>query len=259
MLDSIIVQKILYKSEGFIRKNASTILTCIGAVGVVGTAVATAKGTTKADILLKKAKDEKGEDLSTMETVKTVFPAYIPAILFGTATITCIFGANIVNKRYQASLISAYTMLDRSYKEYKEKVGEIYGEEADSKIRNEIAKDKKPNNADPAYTDSLLFFDELSNRYFWSTIEKVRDAEYHFNRILSLRGYAELNELYDFLELEATPFGMSVGWSIEAGIEHYGYSWVDFYHELHESDDPDIPSYYTICMPFGPTADYMDF
>ena len=68
MLDSIIVQKILYKSEGFIRKNASTILTCIGAVGVVGTAVAAAKGTTKADILLKKAKEKSLQSVFVLTT-----------------------------------------------------------------------------------------------------------------------------------------------------------------------------------------------
>lgn len=122
-----------------------------------------------------------------------------------------------------------------------------------------LKKNSPGNVEEPGYTDSLLFFDELSNRYFWSSIEEVREAEYHFNRNLALRGYAELNELYDFLGLEPTAFGATVGWSLEAGVEFYGYSWVDFYHECHESDDPDVKTYYTIHMPFGPTADYLDF
>lgn len=104
-----------------------------------------------------------------------------------------------------------------------------------------------------------MFFDSFSNRYFWSTIEDVREAEYHFNRNLALRGYAELNEFYEFLGLEPTAFGATVGWSLEAGAAFYGYSWVDFYHEYYPSDDPDIPPYYTICVPFGPTADFMDY
>lgn len=85
----------------------------------------------------------------------------------------------------------------------------------------------------------------------------MQDAEYHINRNLALRGYVELNEFYEFLGLEPTAFGSEVGWSTEAGAQWYGYSWIDFYHEYYESDDPDIPSYYTICTPFGPTADFM--
>ena len=53
--------------------------------------------------------------------------------------------------------------------------------------------------------------------------------------------------------------GDVVGWSLDAGLETYGYSWVDFYHEYYDSGDPEIPSYYTISMPFGPTADYLDY
>ncbi len=43
----------------FLKKNAGTILTCIGAVGVVATAVMSAKATPKAIELLEKAEAEK--------------------------------------------------------------------------------------------------------------------------------------------------------------------------------------------------------
>ena len=46
---------------------------------------------------------------------------------------------------------------------------------------------------------------------------------------------------------------------MEAGGAFYGYSWVDFYIERHKSKDPNKPSYYTINMSFGSTADYMDY
>ena len=59
--------------------------------------------------------------------------------------------------------------------------------------------------------------------------------------------------------MEPTAYGAEVGWSMGAGGAFYGYSWVDFYIERHKSKDPNKPSYYTINMSFGSTADYMDY
>lgn len=254
------LQKLALRSRGFVKRNSPTILTCVGVVGVVATSVLTAKAATKASHILEEARAEKGEDLTAFETINVALPIYLPAILSGAATITCIFGANAINKQKQASLVSAYGLLDQSYKEYKKKVEELYGEGADANVRNEIAKSKYTGKEKrPTSDDAVLFFDQYSNRYFWSTMQDVKDAEYHFNRNFVLRTYAELNEFYEFLGLEPTAFGAEVGWSMDAGSQWYGYEWVDFYHEYHESDDPDVPSYYTIEMPFGPTADYLAY
>lgn len=99
------------------------------------------KATPKAVKLLEKSEKEKGEKLTKIEAVKTAAPAYIPAAILGLSTIACIFGANILSKNSQASLASAYAVLDRSYKEYRNKVNELYGEEAEDKVKNEIAND----------------------------------------------------------------------------------------------------------------------
>lgn len=254
------LQKLVLRSKGFVKRNSPTILTCVGAAGVVVTSILTAKAATKASSKIREAKEEKGEKLTVGETINIALPVYLPAILSGAATITCIFGANIFNKQKQASLVSAYGLLDQSYKEYKKKVEELYGEGADTKVRNEIAKSKYTGKEKRLTNDeTVLFFDQYSNRYFWSTIQDVKDAEYHLNRNFALRSYAELNEFYEFLGLEPTAFGAEVGWSMDAGAQWYGYEWVDFYHEYHESDDPDVPSYYTIEMPFGPTADFLSY
>jgi hypothetical protein len=77
----------------------ATVLTFIGAAGVVATAVTTAKQTPKALRLLKEASDEKGEELTFAEKATAMLPAYLPAIVTGSATILCIFGANILNKK----------------------------------------------------------------------------------------------------------------------------------------------------------------
>lgn len=128
------------RPNAFIKKHGSTILTTLGAVGVIGTAVSAVKETPKALYLLNEAKKEKGEDLTVIEKVKVAGPVYIPSVIIGTSTIACIIGSNILNKRHQAALLSAYTMLDQSYKEYKDKVIDLYGEEADEKIEEEISK-----------------------------------------------------------------------------------------------------------------------
>lgn len=126
-------------------------------------------------------------------------------------------------------------------------------------MRKEIAREHYIGEDEPSDDDLLLFYDEWSNRYFWKTFEEVREAEYHINRNLALRGDVELNEFYGFLGLEPTAFGTEVGWSLEAGAQWYGYSWIDFEHELQESDDPDIPDFYIIRTSFGPTADFLSY
>lgn len=83
----------------FWKKNGSTILTCAGAVGVVGTTVLAVKATPKAMELIKMAEEEKGEKLTKTEVFKTAGPAYIPTALVGVGTLACVFGANVLNKK----------------------------------------------------------------------------------------------------------------------------------------------------------------
>ncbi len=260
-----LTRKICYRSAAFLKKNAATVLTVIGSVGVIGTAVSAVSATPKAITLIKNAEEEKKRKLSKTEILAVTGKEYIPAVICGTLTISCIFGANVLNKKQQAALTSAYAFLDNSYREYRSKTKELYGEEADLEIRKKMSGDKhevcetNKNKALPCRNEEVMFYDELSNRYFYSTIEAVQAAEYHLNRNFTLRGYSELNELYDFLGLYPTEYGTTVGWSLEAGAEFYGYSWIDFEHTLVDSDDPDTPPYYLIHCTFPPTADFLDF
>ena len=116
------MNKLVNKSKRFINRNASTILTCLGSIGVIATSVIAVKATPKALKLLETAKEEKGEELTSFEVIRTAGTIYIPAIITGGSTIACIFGANVLNKRSQAALMSAYALLDNSYKDYKKKV-----------------------------------------------------------------------------------------------------------------------------------------
>lgn len=231
------MNKLLRSSKTFLKRNSSTILTCIGAAGVISTSVMSVKATPKALSLLEKAKEEKGEDLTKLETVKIAGPAYIPAVIVGVSTIACIFGASILNKRQQAALMSAYALIDNSYKEYKNKVEELYGEGTNSQIRNEIAKDKYEENDISKSDGKELFFDAFSSRYFESTMEDVIKAEYDLNRILAADYGVYLNEFYELLGLEAVDYGNYLGWSSCELVETYWSSWVDFDHEKITMDD----------------------
>ena len=83
--------------SAFFKRNASTILTCVGGVGVIATAVLAVKATPKAYERIEKAKKEKGEELTKFETVKAAAHSYIPTVAVGVGTLVCIFGANALN------------------------------------------------------------------------------------------------------------------------------------------------------------------
>lgn len=240
--------------QQFIKRNSATILTCVGGAGVIITSVMAVKETPKALRLIEEAEKEKGESLTKLEVVKAAAPVYIPAIAIGAATIACIFGANALNKRHQAALMSAYALLDSSYKDYKNKVKDLYGEEANQKVRADVAKDKFKD--DELYHEDdgkQLFYDEYSNRYFRATNETVLRAEYEINRILAEDCYATLNEYYDLLDIPKVDYGEYVGWS---SAQMYWSSWINFRHEKVEIDDG--LEYYIISIT-EPLIDFEDY
>ena len=249
------MNNLLNASTVFLKRNSSTILTCIGAIGVVVTSVMAVKATPKAMRIVEQAKEEKQEKLTKFETFKAVAPVYIPATIVGLSTIACIFLANILNKRSQASLICAYALLNNSYKYYKNKVEELYGEGANKKIREEIAKDKYE---DINRTEGKqLFYDFYSGRYFESTIETVRRAEYETNRSLSLNGEASLNEFYKILNLPHDSRYDELGWSAAQIYKTYRHPWIEFDHEDFVGDDG--LECCIIYMPLEPLPGYLDY
>lgn len=251
----------MMKSNLFLKKNSATILTVAAAAGVITTSVLSAKAAIKASRVLAHKEEEKGEKLTFEETISAVWTIYIPPVVAGMSTIACVFGANILNQRQQASLASAYALIDNSYKEYKAKLKELYGEEAHNNIVDAIAAEKcdevhiSAGGLTSAYTQEIesdaeprLFYDEYSGRYFETTIEKVLLAEYHLNRNYILRGFARLNEFYEFLGLEPTDYGETVGWDICGEIY-----WIDFNHrKAFIGDDNDGFECYIIEMPYYP-------
>ena len=263
-----------------LKGKESLILTGLGVIGVIGTGVSAALATPKAlsnleafedveyDSQMQKYEDDGGEfeyggcasepidfefKLPTWRKALVIAPYYIPTALIAGATCTCIISSYVKSIKTQKSLIAAYTLVDGAYKTYRDKNVELYGEEADRQIRKSLAYGQFEDIL--VFDGETLFYDEYSGRYFKSTIEAVKDAEYKINRNFALRGYCELNELYEMLGIEPTDYGHTIGWNQYMGETQYGYTWIDFNHQLEETDGG--LEYYVISYPFMPTSDFM--
>lgn len=198
------------KAEIFLKRHSSVILSGLGAAGVVATTILAVKATPKALSLMEEARVEKGEELTTIEAIQVAWKPYVPSALVGLSTVACIFGASYLSTKGQASLMSAYALLDRTFKEYQNKVNEIYGNDANMNVRHELVKaqveDMEWSN------DKLLFYEHQSRHFFESTMEDVMRAENEFLEVFHKRGYACVNEYYDFLGIPHVEYGFQLGW-----------------------------------------------
>lgn len=248
----------------WLKKNASTILTCFGAGGMVATVTLAIRATSVAHerIMaekLKRASYEEGRTtskspkLTVMETVKICGADYIPTVAVGTASLICIFGANVLSRRQQASLASAYAALESAYQGYRRKVCSILGPDTDAMIERAVEQEKQDIEDDlPPWDEVQTFYLPCCGKaaFFERTMEEVVQAEYHINRNLVLRGEVTLNEFLSFLGLDAVEEGDVIGWDCYIGETQYGYRWIDFNHRHYVTDDG-----LTVCSidtPFAP-------
>lgn len=234
-----------------LTKASPTILSCLAAAGVIGTAILAARSTPKALWKIREDSKEKHDGdpdaYTALEAVKSAWICYIPAAVTGAATIVCIFGANVLSKQQQAALTSAYALLNDSYQNYKSKLKELYGDEAHQKIIDSIAVEKAGNVYisapniigsssltfdEPNPEDTRLFYDSFSRRYFESTLVQVLNAEYHLNRNYALGYGVCINDLYRFLGIDIIPGGDELEW-----FGSDGFWWIDFDHHKTVLDD----------------------
>lgn len=227
----------------FLKKNSSTILTVTGAVGVVATTVTAVKATPKALELLKEAEEKKGEKLTTLEKVKVAGPVYIPSAAIGLGTLACVFGANALNKKQQASLISAYALLENSYKQYKGKITEVFGEDAHAQIKTAIVEEELEKMEEQGETlelrddEECMFFEYSSMQRFGADPRKVEEAEEVFNAMFAMKGYASLNDFLELIGAEPIDVGNEVGWTTMEAMHFYGEPRIDFIHDTAVLDD----------------------
>lgn len=238
--------------KNFIRNNASTILTIAGGVGVVATAVLTAKATPKAlEVIRADSRinhDGDPDAYTVAEAIESSWSYFIAPVASGGATLFCIFGAGILNRRQVHSIVAASGIVSEMYKDYRKKNIELHGLDTDKEIMESIAADE----ADPevricAYdlfgTSCLefgdederhgrtLFYEPISKKYFWSTVPMVLEAQYTVNRNLVLGGEISLNDYLEFLRLDGVDGGDNLLW---APCDDY--VWIDFFNHISTDD-----------------------
>ena len=220
------VQKGLKNLGGVVSRNSPAILTGLGCAGVLGTAILTGRATLKASEILKM---EDGQ-LPTVDVVKLTWKVFVPPVLMGATSIACIIGANSINSSRNAALAALYSLSETAFHEYKDKVVEEIGRNKELKIRDNIAQDRVINNPVGDRTiiitgnGDTLCYDILSDRYFKSSAEKIRQQVLELNEDLRTEMWMDLNDLYYAIGLPSNKLGQQVGFDMDKGYIKIDYS-----------------------------------
>lgn len=242
-----------------LKKHSPEILVVAGIVGTVVSAVLACKATTKVAEILDETKgtlDTIHEGMKTgaingqkymtedgkkdtvvvyAQTGMKLAKLYGPAIILGTLSITSILASNNILRKRNVALGAAYAAIDKSFKEYRGRVIERFGEQVDTELKYgikakkfeeievdpETGKEKKIKKtvmvADPnLQSDYAVYFDSKSRNYetnpdYNRMFLKAQQA--FANDKLQTRGHLFLNEVLDDLDLPRTPAGQIVGWT----------------------------------------------
>lgn len=242
-----------------LKKHSPEILVVAGIAGTVVSAVLACKATTKVAEILDETKGTldtihegmetgaiNGQEYTTDDGKKDTVVVYAqtgmklaklygPAIILGTLSITSILASNNILRKRNVALGAAYTAIDKSFKEYRGRVIERFGDQVDTELKYgikakkfeeievdpETGKEKKVKKtvmvADPnLQSDYAVYFDSKSRNYetnpdYNRMFLKAQQA--FANDKLQTRGHLFLNEVLDDLDLPRTPAGQIVGWT----------------------------------------------
>lgn len=222
-MDKQTVAKFFKGFRGSVSKHSPEILTAIGIAGMITTTVLAVKATPKALELIADRKDEEETyELTPIETVKTAWKPYVPAVVTGAVSIACLIGANSVNARRNAALATAYKLSETAFSEYKSKVVETLGEKKEKVIREHVAQAKVDNQPVSkseviiAGNGDVLFLEPVSGRYFTSDIENIRRIinDFNYQMTTGMQEYISLSEWYDAIGLPHTSTSDDLGWNL---------------------------------------------
>ncbi len=208
-----------------IRGNVPEILTALGVTGVVSTAYLTVKASFHSAILIENTIPENGHFDSQITSfdkkerskakIKLVWKEYIPPAISGVVTIACILGASKANKSRTAAAVTAYSLTERAFSEYKEKVVEQVGKGKEQKIRDEIAQDVVKRTSKEVVvigSGQVLCCELYTHRYFRSDMETLRKARNDINARINSDKYVPLFEFYELIGLPYTTASNELGW-----------------------------------------------
>lgn len=227
------VTKFVKDIKGVAIKHSPEILTAIGIVGMLGSVVSAVKETPKAVKLIEADSEKKHGDphaYTKTEAIKSCWKCYIPATVSFTLSAACLIGASATNAKRNAALATAYTISEAALADFKEKAKEVVGEKKEKEITDAVAKDKLEknpvNNREVIITGNgnTLCYDTISDRYFESSIDRIKRIENELNRRMLDEMYISLNDLYYELGLKPTKNGDDIGWNVDRGFLDIGFS-----------------------------------
>jgi hypothetical protein len=239
-----------------VQKHSPEILAGVGVVGTVASAVIACKATLKLDDILAESKETRDKikevaenpkyekeyspedakkDLTVnyTQTAVKIAKLYAPAVILGSASLGCLLASNDILRKRNAALSAAYMTVDKSFKEYRSRVAERFGEEVEKEIRYNIkamevettvvnedgsettVTDQVKTMDSNLYSDYARFFDEFSPN--WKNDPEynlmfLKAQQQYANDLLRAKGRLFLNEVYDLLGLERSKAGQVVGW-----------------------------------------------
>jgi len=242
-----------------LSKKSPEILLGVGVVGIIAGTILACKATLKVEKVIKETKNtlenieeakkaikiseevldkelysekdyQRDLAITYVKTGVELAKLYMPAIAVTGVSIALIVGShNILSKR-NAAIAAAYKLIDAGFKQYRERVRNEYGEEADQKMRfgekeitvietNAKGKEKEVikkvlGNKDIA-PYSFVWSEQTATQYkrsYDTNHSLLRSFERFANDILNTRGHIFLNEILDDLGLERTSVGAIVGW-----------------------------------------------
>jgi hypothetical protein len=199
--------------ERVIKVNSPTILTGLGAAGVVTTAYLTGKAAVESNERLSELND----DLSFKDKLSETWDCYIPPVISGATSIFCIFAANRVMAKKNAAIYSLLAFSERAFSDYKEQVINEIGDKKEEAIRTALAEKEIAENP-PIKTivfnnGEVMVREAFTGRSFNSSVEIIKRAALEINHMAQSSDYASLNDFYDLVGLEYTSNGSMSGWT----------------------------------------------
>ena len=246
--------KVAKSVEHFVGENSPAIMTGIGVAGTLVTAYLTGKATIKATDIIREYEHhiEEGrranilDDLTVKEKVELTWKLYIPPALAATTTISAIVCANRIGARRTAAVAAAYSLSEKAFAEYKEKVLERLGEGKEQEMRDEIAQSRLEKTEGGSQIiivegeGDVLCLDTMSGRYFKSSIEKIRKAQNDINEHIYDFMYASLSEFYELIGLDSNAYSDEVGWNPDRPMR------LDFSAGMAKDDKPCVVVEYNV-------------
>lgn len=265
--------RIIMKSKMGLKKHSPEILTAAGIITGVAAAVIACKQTVKATEIIQDAQKslndieevknlvENGEATYTdedeandrktvaIQTTVNLVKTYALPVGLGMLSITCILASNHILKKRNAALAAAFSALSTDFTNYRKRVVEKYGKEADFMLKNGLEKQLVAHQiVDPetgevkeeqkevlTYEGSKLsqyarIFDEVGSNQWTPSADHNRAfllmEQNFFNERIKTRGYIFLNEVYERLGFRPTKVGSVVGWVYRP--EDPDYEGIDF-------------------------------